>query len=84
MKHNQTIKQAIDALLGATNLIRETVPVSSLKNGDTVEIGGELQTVSPSDLSNGFMGHTFRGDPFRGGGVRGTFKVKTLNGYRYQ
>jgi hypothetical protein len=44
MKHNQAIKQAIDALLGATNLIRETVPVSSLKNGDTVEIGGEMAT----------------------------------------
>ena len=70
--------------MGDPILIRKTVPVADLQNGDTVEISGKLETVSRSHLKRGFHGHTYKGDPDKNGIVKVTFKVLSANGFRYE
>lgn len=57
------------------NIIRKTVSVADLKNGDTVEIDGKMETVSRNHLKRGFAGHTYKGDPHKKGITKITFKV---------
>lgn len=66
------------------NIIRENVKVSDLKNGDTVEVNGKLETVNYHHLKNGPIGATCKGDPHRLGICKVTFKVPTAFGYRCQ
>lgn len=68
----------------AGNQIKKTVPVSTLKAGDTVEIDGKLETVSRHHLKKGFTGDTYKGSPYRNGITKIVFKVPVANGYRYQ
>ncbi len=71
--------------MDAPNIIKTCVSVAELKNGDTVEIDGNLSTVSRRHLKHcPFMGCTFKGDCFVGGIIRITFKVPTAHGHRYE
>tara|TARA_X000001382_G_scaffold121768_1_gene104293 strand:- start:137 stop:349 length:213 start_codon:yes stop_codon:yes gene_type:complete len=70
--------------MSASNLIKKAVPVADLKNGDTVEINGKLETVSRSHLKRGFTGRTYKGDPHKNGILKVTFKVQVSNGFRYE
>jgi hypothetical protein len=70
--------------VSASNIVRKIVSLQDLKHGDTVEINGELETVSKSFLKRcEFMCHTYKGDPFIGGITKVVFKVPTAHGYRY-
>ena len=46
--------------------------IDHIRPGDTVEIDGQLKTVSPGDIRTGFMGTTLFGDSYR----LGTIPVK--------
>ncbi len=70
--------------MGASNLARKIVPIADLKNGDTVEISGELETVSSTHLTRGFMGYSYKGDTHRNGIVKVTFNAPIANGFRYE
>ncbi len=68
-----------------SNLIKQIVTVSELKAGDTVEIDGELKTVSNTYLKHcPFMGYTLYGSTFHKGVTKVTFKVPTAFGIRYE
>lgn len=41
-----------------------SVHISTLKQGDTVMIDGQMETVSQCNIKNGFTGWTYKGDPF--------------------
>lgn len=65
-------------------VIKTTVSLDELKNGDTVEIGGQLETVSLKYLKHcSFMGRTYKGHPYRQGITRVRFVVPTAGGVRY-
>lgn len=65
--------------------IRKTVKVSELKHGDTVEIDGNLKTVSREHIKhNELFGYTFQGDPYLLGITKVTFKVPTAFGFRFE
>lgn len=67
------------------SLFIEVVHIRMLKNGDTVEIDGEFETVSGKNIKHcHFMGWTYKGDPFLNGIKKVTFIVKTANGVRYE
>ena len=70
--------------MSAPNLIRKTVTVADLQHGNTVEINGNLETVSRLHLNRGVNGHTYKGHPHRHGIVKVTFKVQIANGFRYE
>jgi len=68
-----------------TNLIKNIVKLDALKTGDTVIINNTLETVDSNYLKRcPFMGVTYKGQPYRNGIIRVTFKVPTKNGFRYQ
>jgi hypothetical protein len=65
--------------------IKTTVKVSELKHGDTVEIDGNLKTVSRDHLKKDeLFGYTFQGDPHRDGITKVVFKVPTAFGFRFE
>ena len=65
--------------------IKKIVKVSDLRNGDTVEIGNELETVSRAHIKNNEFGHTYKGDPFLSGITKVVFKVPVAGGgFRYE
>jgi hypothetical protein len=43
--------------------------ISAIRPGDTVQIDGQLKTVSSGDIRKGFMGTTLWGDSYRLGAV---------------
>jgi hypothetical protein len=46
-----------------SNLLKTSINISGLRSGMTVEVGGELLTVSKKDIRyNSFMGYSFRGN----------------------
>lgn len=49
--------------------------ISLIRPGDTVQVGGDLKTVSPGDIRKGFMGTTLWGDSYR----LGTAPVQRVN-----
>lgn len=44
--------------------MKKKVHISTLKQGDTVIINGEMETVSIKNVKRGFTGWTYQGDPF--------------------
>lgn len=67
------------------NFYRKIVNVSELKNGDTVEINGKIETLSSRYLKNcPFLGVTYKGDTFRSGITKIIFVVPTANGFRHE
>lgn len=67
------------------SIIKTTIPVSSLKQGDTVEINGNEETVIPSYLKYcSFMGWTYKGSPFPSGITKINYKVPIKGGFRYE
>jgi hypothetical protein len=66
--------------------IKKTVKVGDLRNGDTVEVGGKLETVSRFHIKyNELFGYTYKGDPFLSGITKVVFKVPIAGGgFRYE
>jgi hypothetical protein len=69
--------------MSVDNLKKAVVMVVDLKHGDTVQINGELETVSRNHLKRGFTGWTYKGDPHPNGITKVTFVVPTGKGVRY-
>lgn len=68
-----------------TVVIREIVDVDNIRHGNTVEIDGEMITVSRNDISRcQLMGTTIRGQQFRKGITKIIFKVPIKGGFRYE
>ena len=63
-----------------SNMIRTIIQKSELKIGMTVEVDGELFTVSKNDLSSGFLGYSFRGAAYPRKITMVQFAVPTANG----
>ena len=71
--------------MSACNFTRETVLVTDLKHGDTVEVDGGLETVSKTHLKHcNFIGNTYKGNTFRNGITKIIFIVQTSDGVRYE
>ena len=66
--------------------INQVVKVSELRHGDTVEVGGKLETVSRTHIKhNELFGYTYKGDPFLSGITKVVFKVPIAGGgFRYE
>jgi len=65
--------------------IKKTVKVSDIRNGDTVEVGGKLETVSRANIKHNEFGYTYKGDPFLSGITKVVFKVPIAGGgFRYE
>lgn len=66
--------------------IKQNVKVSDLRNGDTIELDGKLETVSRSYIKNNeLFGYTYKGDPFLNGVTRVVFRVPVFGGgFRYE
>jgi len=66
--------------------IKKTVKVSDLRNGDTVEVFGRLETVSRTHIKhNPLFGYTYKGTPFLNGITKVVFKVPVAGGgFRYE
>lgn len=47
------------------NYVVTPTHIDLIQPGDTVEIDGQLKTVSPSSIKRGFMGTTLWGDSYR-------------------
>jgi len=60
--------------MGGTTKKRSFVMVSELQNGDTVEVNGNLETVSWRHIKCGFTGVTYKGDPHHKGIIKVIFK----------
>ena len=68
-----------------SNIIRKTVAVSDLRQGDTVEINGCTHTVTANRIkSDPFFGVTYEGAAYPQGITKITFVVPTAFGVRYQ
>lgn len=68
------------------DFIKKTVKVSDLRNGDTVEVGNRLETVSRAHIKhNELFGYTYKGDQFLSGITKVVFKVPIAGGgFRYE
>ena len=64
-----------------TNIVKTTVHLSQIRQGDTVEYQGQLYTVSGPDVPKyGFMGYSFRGDASKQTITKVQFAVPTSSG----
>ena len=64
-----------------TNIVKTTIHLSNLNNGDTVEYKNELLTVSKKDINRcSFFGYSFRGDASKQTITKIQFAVPTNNG----
>jgi hypothetical protein len=69
-----------------SNIIRNVVTISSLRIGDTVEVEGELITVSKRNFFyDKFMGYCFNGSSYPKEVTKVIFKVPLgKGGFRYE
>ena len=64
-----------------SNLLKTQITIPELRNGMTVEVNGELITVSDNEIKyNELFGYSFRGDGSKQEITRVQFIVPTNNG----
>lgn len=64
-----------------SNLVKTQIKISELEVGMTVEVNGQLITVSKNDVYRNEFGYGFRGDSSKKTVTRVQFQVPTNSGF---